>query len=568
MESHAPQLVILQGTDAGKVIPLTSAKLVIGRTKGDLLIADARMSRAHVEIEWDAATGTLRFRDLKSLNGTLWNDKPTNEGVLANGDKIRLGDTVLEVRLPARAQASTRATTPSVPTPTESRRMNAEPVILPLDGGEDEAPAPESPKENKKADVPTKPTGAVKPMFQTAVDDAHAEREKSGRGLGRLFARFRRHRSAEPVPSTKAAAPTKASDHAVPEPKKSRRVRVYALLALLLAGVYYYTHHQAGGSARGEADAIRQLLQQGKTEEALQAATNLKDKNPQSSEAWLVLGDVQLSSGRADLAIFSYEQAKKSQPPLALSHARLMRAYLRSQMLPQAEEEMRAIDNLIKKGETAPEFLEETAMILLEHKELKQPPEKTVVLAKALQVEFAPNSTVGYRLESQVLLDQGRAQEALPVIDKGLGIDPNDEWLLENGTFAHLSMKDIPGATKTVDMWIQKKPNSTKARLIMSYLLFNQQNATAALPHLQKIMELSGEKNEKNDPHYAEALDLVGQIRQQQNQMDDANAFFERACQAGFSQSCERIRNPAGNAPPQEAPPGAGAPPGETANPQ
>jgi tetratricopeptide (TPR) repeat protein len=216
-------------------------------------------------------------------------------------------------------------------------------------------------------------------------------------------------------------------------------------------------------------------------------------------------------------------------------------------MLPQAEEEMRAVDALIKKGEMSPEFLEETAMILLEHKELKQPPEKTVVLARALQVEFAPNSTVGYRLESQVLLDAGRAQEALPVIDKGLKLDPSDEWLLENATFARLSMKDIPGATKVVDSWIQKKPQTTKARLIMSYLLFNQQKATAAVPHLQKILEVAGDSNERNDPHYAEALDLIGQIHQQQNKPGEATALFERACQAGFAQSCERIRNPAGN---------------------
>jgi tetratricopeptide (TPR) repeat protein len=196
-------------------------------------------------------------------------------------------------------------------------------------------------------------------------------------------------------------------------------------------------------------------------------------------------------------------------------------------------------------------------MILLEHKELKQPPEKTVVLARALQVEFAPNSTVGYRLESQVLLDARRAQEALPVIDKGLKIDPADEWLLENATFARLSMKDIPGATKVVDSWIQKKPQTTKARLIMSYLLFNQQKATAAVPHLQKILEVAGDNNERNDPHYAEALDLIGQIHQQQNKPGEATALFERACQAGFAQSCERIRNPAGNPagePPDEPP--------------
>ncbi len=555
--------MILHGTDAGKVIPLTGTKLVIGRTKGDLLIADARMSRAHVELEWDAATGTLRFRDLKSLNGTLLNEQVTTEGTLAHGDKIRVGDTIIEVQLRAAAPA-TRATTPSVPTPTESRRMSGEPVILPL-GGSEEEDIPSVPESAKGA--ATKPVASSgKPMFQSVADATNSgekEKKKSGLGLGALFARFRRTRTKAPAARKPTASAANVPDVA---PTKNRRVRLYAMVALILAAAYYYSTQKGGGTPlKAEADAVRQMLVQGKGEEALQAATALKDKHGESSEAWLVLGDVQLAAGRADLAIFSFEKAKTLQPPLSLAHARLMRAYLRSQMLPQAEEEMRAIDNLIKKGETAPEFLEETAMILLEHKELKQPPEKTVVLARALQVEFAPNSTVGYRLESQVLLDAGRAQEALPVIDKGLAIDNNDEWLLENGTFARLSLKDIPGATKTVDAWIQKRPESTKARLIMSYLLFNQQNAASALPHLKKIMDVAGDKNERNDPHYAEALDLVGQIQQQQKKPDEAAAFFERACQAGFAQSCERLRNPAASGEPTGevvAPPsGAATPP-------
>jgi tetratricopeptide (TPR) repeat protein/pSer/pThr/pTyr-binding forkhead associated (FHA) protein len=553
MESHTPQLVIVQGNDAGKVISLQGPKLVIGRTKGDVRIADPRMSRAHVELHWDSASGTLRFQDLKSLNGTLHNEQRAVEGVLVPGDKLRLGDTVLEVRLAVAAAPETRATPPPAETSTEVRRMTSEPVLVPL-GGEDEEPAAPGPK--GIGDVPTRPTGTGKRLFQSDLEERNDGEEKgAGSGLGALLARFWRRRTSPPA----VAGETDSTELEAVLRRKTRRVWIYALLAILLVATYYA--NQRGGSSRsplkGEADAIRQLLAEGKSDEALAAATALKDKNPESSEAWLVLGDVQLARGRSDLAIFSYEKAKAAQPPLGLTHVRLMRAYLRSQMLPQAEEEMRAIDALIKKGEMSPEFLEETAMILLDHKELKQPPEKIVVLARALQVEYAPNSTVGYRLESQVLLDSGRAQEALAVIEKGLKLDPADEWLLENATFARLSMKDIPGATKVVDSWIQKKPQTTKARLIMSYLLFNQQKATAAVPHLQKILEVAGDNNERNDPHYAEALDLIGQIHQQQNKPGEATALFERACQAGFAQSCERIRNPAGNPagePPVEPP--------------
>ena len=82
----SPRLVIIEGKDKGKIIPLTDGTCVIGRSKGDVVIQDPRVSRSHVAVHYDSESGKLSYTDLKSLNGTMVNGEPGETGVLADGD--------------------------------------------------------------------------------------------------------------------------------------------------------------------------------------------------------------------------------------------------------------------------------------------------------------------------------------------------------------------------------------------------------------------------------------------------------------------------------------------------
>ena len=72
--------------------------LVVGRsTQADVTFEDAFASDQHAR--FDTAGGRLYVQDLGSTNGTTLNgERVTERRVLARGDMIRIGATVMEVR--------------------------------------------------------------------------------------------------------------------------------------------------------------------------------------------------------------------------------------------------------------------------------------------------------------------------------------------------------------------------------------------------------------------------------------------------------------------------------------
>lgn len=91
-----PQLVFLTGTSAGRSIGF-DRELILGRTGGDVIIADARVSRRHAAVRLEGTRAIVE--DLGSANGTWVNEQRVQEPrVLLPGDTIRVGRTSLEVR--------------------------------------------------------------------------------------------------------------------------------------------------------------------------------------------------------------------------------------------------------------------------------------------------------------------------------------------------------------------------------------------------------------------------------------------------------------------------------------
>ena len=72
--------------------------LTVGRaTDNDLVLRDERVSRHHGRI--GGRRGTLVYTDLGSTNGSEVNGTRVTEVVLGAGDRIRLGECVLEVEV-------------------------------------------------------------------------------------------------------------------------------------------------------------------------------------------------------------------------------------------------------------------------------------------------------------------------------------------------------------------------------------------------------------------------------------------------------------------------------------
>ncbi|MGZ8612952.1 MAG: FHA domain-containing protein [Actinomycetota bacterium] len=92
--SHAHAL---RGGRAARTFSLSKPLVTLGRLpESDVVVADAGASRQHARIA--NANGEFVLTDLGSTNGTLVNDEAVHERALGDGDRITIGDTVLEFR--------------------------------------------------------------------------------------------------------------------------------------------------------------------------------------------------------------------------------------------------------------------------------------------------------------------------------------------------------------------------------------------------------------------------------------------------------------------------------------
>ena len=80
---------------SGRVLPLEPGH-TLGREACEIVLPDPEVSRRHAALR--AAGADVAIEDLGSLNGTFVNDRRIDEPtVLAAGDSVRLGNTVLRV---------------------------------------------------------------------------------------------------------------------------------------------------------------------------------------------------------------------------------------------------------------------------------------------------------------------------------------------------------------------------------------------------------------------------------------------------------------------------------------
>lgn len=99
-----PALVFLSGELIAVPIPLEREEVILGRAlEADVRVNDTQASRQHARILAIASEQTRSteyvLNDLDSRNGTFLNGRRIRREVLANGDKITIGETILRFEL-------------------------------------------------------------------------------------------------------------------------------------------------------------------------------------------------------------------------------------------------------------------------------------------------------------------------------------------------------------------------------------------------------------------------------------------------------------------------------------
>jgi hypothetical protein len=77
-----------------------TGRLLVGRTQGEIQLADRMVSHQHAAIEWEEGQAPV-VHDLGSTNGTFLNGKRLSEpATLQDKDEIRIGSSFLSIRIP------------------------------------------------------------------------------------------------------------------------------------------------------------------------------------------------------------------------------------------------------------------------------------------------------------------------------------------------------------------------------------------------------------------------------------------------------------------------------------
>ncbi len=497
-----PRLVVIEGKEKGKIIALSEGVVVIGRSKGDVVIPDARISRSHVSLHFDASTGRLTFEDLKSLNGTQLNGETATSGQLKDGDRLQVGNTILDCQLGAETEVPVRKES------KPAKRKKEEGVNSFADALR---------KEPKLTSEPS--SDAELASDRDDVSDKVAQDEPKAKPW-RLLAGLKK-------PNLSLRPPS----------KRARNL----MAALGILGLVYVSISNKDKAPTVKATPVTVVQSEAPVDinaEIARLEEALKN-TPTDADTLLELGRLYSKQGRYDEALVEYRKARAIANVSPLVHVRLINTFLRTNLTQEVEGELNALDLAIREGRHSKELFVEAASLYLEFREIKQPPEKTLILAKALQTEYAPGDPVGYKLEVQALLQQNRSAEALEAITKGLALAPNDEWFLENQAYIYLSQKEIGKAVASVDNWLTFFPQSSKPLLVMGYLKFNQKDYAGVIKYLQRIVER--DKEGSIDPYLGESLSLMGQVYEAQGNAAQSASLFKASCDSGFEAACARV---------------------------
>jgi len=93
-----PVLTITSGPGTGELFELSQATAIsIGRARAnDIVLEDVSISGQHCRIRPE--DGGFVLHDLKSTNGTFVNDKRVSRHTLSDGDRVQVGETVMQFR--------------------------------------------------------------------------------------------------------------------------------------------------------------------------------------------------------------------------------------------------------------------------------------------------------------------------------------------------------------------------------------------------------------------------------------------------------------------------------------
>lgn len=96
-KSGPARLVIVRGTNVGTEYVITKEASIGRSSSNDVILKEAKVSRQHAIIKRHG--NEYMIYDLQSSNGVIVNNERVTEFVLSDGDKIQIGDFVMQLQI-------------------------------------------------------------------------------------------------------------------------------------------------------------------------------------------------------------------------------------------------------------------------------------------------------------------------------------------------------------------------------------------------------------------------------------------------------------------------------------
>lgn len=132
------------------------------------------------------------------------------------------------------------------------------------------------------------------------------------------------------------------------------------------------------------------------------------------------------------------------------------------------------------------------------------------------------------------LNDEQRFQQALPIAERAVGLDPDSARARDEWTRALLGTGQVTGAFGQLKQFLGTHPNSSEAQFLMAKFYLTQQNLTPARHALEETVRL--------DPKHAEAWSMLANVRMKAGEYAEARIALETALRLRPNQAQDHMQ--------------------------
>lgn len=221
-------------------------------------------------------------------------------------------------------------------------------------------------------------------------------------------------------------------------------------------------------------------LRAGETRKALTLAQKLQGSNPDSADVLGLLAQAHTAGGNHEAALDSYKKLAVLQPDSALVQMQVAGANMALRQLPAALAASRKALALQPENGLAQLT---TVRLLVEQAAWSE----AFGIAQQAQ-KRNPKLPLGYKLEGDILMAQGRAAPALKLYEQAYGLEPSGPTVIAiHRALAALGRKQ--DATERVLQWLKLHPRDGAARIYLASALMSAQDYAGAAAQYEKIIE-------------------------------------------------------------------------------